>query len=145
MLCPFEWMTVYLNQSAPAAIKRGKKQLHSFFYTDVIFPARAEYFYFLLIFGWKHSCIILKFIAYDISVLDIRIHWGIKNSWCSFFSFCWLVLLFRESSKWKTYYCIAFIDFHHTKLYHFHSLSLGFILKIFFNFRLDIPLKYILI
>ena len=60
------------------------------------------------------------------------------------FSFCWLVLLFRERSKLETYYCIVFIDFHHTKLYHFYSLNLGFILKIFLKF-LDIPLKYILI
>ena len=137
MLCPFEWMTVYLIQSTPAEIKRGKKKLHSFFIRirNVVFPALAEYFYFLLISGWKYSCIILKFIVYDISVLDIRIHWGINNSWYSFFSFCWLVLLFRERSKLKTYYCIALIDFHHTKLHHFHSLSLGFILKIFLKIR----------
>ena len=31
-MCPFEWMTVYLIQSTPAEIKRGKKKLHSFLY-----------------------------------------------------------------------------------------------------------------
>ena len=33
------------------------------------------------------------------------------------------------------YLYIVFIDFHHTKLYHFHSLSRGFILRIFLKFR----------
>ena len=42
---------------------------------------------------------------------------------------------FHSPFKLKTYYCIVFIEFHHPKLYHFHSLSLGFILKIFLKFR----------
>ena len=40
LLCPFEWMMVYLIQSTSAEIKRGKKKLHSFFYTytECCFP-----------------------------------------------------------------------------------------------------------
>ena len=49
--------------------------------------------------------------------------------------------------KLKTYNCIVFTDFQHTKLYPFRpfqNLSLGFILKIFLkfaNFSLDILIK----
>ena len=35
----------------------------------------------------------------------------------------------------KTYICIVFTDFHHTKLYPFQNLSLEFILKVFLRFR----------
>ena len=37
--------------------------------------------------------------------------------------------------KLKTYNCIVFTDFQHTKLYPFQNLSLGFILKIFLKFH----------
>ena len=37
--------------------------------------------------------------------------------------------------KLKTYNCIVFTDFQHTKLYRFQNLSLGFILEIFLKFR----------
>ena len=37
--------------------------------------------------------------------------------------------------KLKTYNCIVFTDFQHTKLYPFQNLSVGFIFKIFLNFR----------
>ena len=36
--------------------------------------------------------------------------------------------------KLKTYNCIVFTDFQHTKLYPFQNLSLGFSLKIFLKF-----------
>ena len=39
----------------------------------------------------------------------------------------------------KSYNCIVFTDFQHTKLCPFQNLSLGFILKIFFKFRENKP------
>ena len=42
---------------------------------------------------------------------------------------------FKERDKLKTYICIVFTDFHHTKLYPFQNLSLEFILKVFLRFR----------
>ena len=59
------------------------------------------------------------------------------------FSFYWLVLPFRERNtsctaytvELKTYNCIVFTDFQHTKLYPFQNLSLLFILNIFLKFR----------
>ena len=42
-----------------------------FFYKNVVFPVQAEYSYFSADFRLKiYSCIILKFIACDISVLE---------------------------------------------------------------------------
>ena len=38
-------------------------------------------------------------------------------------------------AKLKTYNCILFTDFQHTKLHPFQNLSLGFILPIFLEFR----------
>ena len=58
------------------------------------------------------------------------------------FFFCIMLFFrpFRERNnfytvKLKTYNCIVFTYFQHTKLYPFQNLSLGFILKIFSNFR----------
>ena len=42
---------------------------------------------------------------------------------------------FKERNKLKTYICIVFTDFHHTKLYPFQNLSLEFILKVFLRFH----------
>ena len=56
------------------------------------------------------------------------------------FSSCWQVLPLREWNELKTYNCIAFTVFEHTKLYPFQNLSLGFILKIFFNVHKFQPL-----
>ena len=50
------------------------------------------------------------------------------------FSFCCLVFPFREWNKLKTYHCIAFTAFEHSKIYPFQYLSLGFILDIFLKF-----------
>ena len=66
------------------------------------------------------------------------------------FSFCWLVLPFRERNKLKTYNCIVFTYFNHTKLSPFLKSQppSGFFLKDsqnFANFSLDILIKYILI
>ena len=64
------------------------------------------------------------------------------------FSSCWQVQSLREWNELKTYNCIVFTVFEHTKLYPFQNLCLGFILKIFFNFRkfsLYILIKYIFI
>ena len=45
--------------------------------------------------------------------------------------------------KLKTYNCIVFTDFQHTKLYPFQNLSLGFqILKIFLKFRKSVQHRY---
>ena len=51
------------------------------------------------------------------------------------FSSRWQVLSLREWNELKTYNCIVFTVFEHTKLYPFQNLCLGFILKILFNFR----------
>ena len=64
----------------------------------------------------------------------------------------WLVLLFSRKRQHfytvylKTYNCILFTNFQHSKLYSFQNRSLGLILKIFltYNFSLDILLKQIL-
>ena len=60
------------------------------------------------------------------------------------FSFCWLVLPFRERNNFirsiKTYNCIVFTDFQH-KLYPFQNL----LFQNFANFSPDILIKYILI
>ena len=56
------------------------------------------------------------------------------------FSSCWQVQSLREWNELKTYNCIVFTVFEHTKLYPFQNLCLGFILKIFFNFRKFQPL-----
>ena len=37
MLCPFEWMTVYIIQSTPAEIKRAKKSITLFSLTRMLF------------------------------------------------------------------------------------------------------------
>ena len=46
-----------------------------------------------------------------------------------------VVLLLKERNKLKTYNCIVFTDFHHTKLFPLQNFSLGFILKVFLKFR----------
>ena len=52
------------------------------------------------------------------------------------FSFCWLVLPFRERNKLKTYNCIVFTYFNHTKLSPFQiATSVWFFLKRFSKFR----------
>ena len=52
------------------------------------------------------------------------------------FSFCWLVLPFRERNNFiQTYNCIVFTDFQHTQLYPFQNFGLRFILQIFLKFR----------
>ena len=64
------------------------------------------------------------------------------------FSSCWQVLPLREGNELKTYNCIAFTVFEHTKLYPFQNLSLGLFLKYsstFANFRLYILIKFIFI
>ena len=53
------------------------------------------------------------------------------------FSFCWLVFPFREWNKctWKTSTVIVlYLQLLNTKIYRFHNLSLGFILKICLKF-----------
>ena len=42
MLCPFEWMTVYLIQSTQAEIKQGKSNYTLLFNKNVVFPVQIS-------------------------------------------------------------------------------------------------------
>ena len=98
----------------------------------MLFPAQVEYSNFSTDFRQKIFLYYSWIIAYDISVLEYLGVSIIVSAGCSF---CWQVLPFRERNKLKTYNCIVFTVFEHTKLYLFQNLSLGFILKIFLKFR----------
>ena len=98
---------------------------------NVVFPAQAEYSYFSAAFRLKIFSYYSQITAHDISVLEYT---GVSIIVSAVFSFCYLVLLLKERNKLKTYNCTVFTDFHHTKLYHFQNLSLGFILKVFLKF-----------
>ena len=61
--------------------------------------------------------------------------WHFRFSWGISYSFKCMFLHTYMKYKWKTYNCIVFTDFQHTKLYPFQNLSLGFILKILLKFQ----------
>ena len=92
---------------------------------NVVFPAQAEYSYLSADFRLKIFLYFSKIFSFW--NFRLRIYWAINYS-APFFSFCWLVLPFRERNKLKTYNCIGFTDIQQTKLYPFQNLSLGFIL-----------------
>ena len=94
----------------------------------LFFPAQAEDSYFFADFRLKIFLYYSQIIAYDISVLDCI---GVSIIVSAGF----FVLLASLWNELKTYNCIVFTVFEHTKLYPFQNLCLGFILKIFFNFR----------
>ena len=99
----------------------------------LFFPAQAEDSYFSADFRLKIFLYYSQIIAYDISVLDCI---GVSIIVSAGF----FVLLASLWNELKTYNCIVFTVFEHTKLYPFQNLCLGFILKIFFNFRKFQPL-----
>ena len=98
----------------------------------LFFPAQAEDSYFSADFRQKIFLYYSQIIAYDIFVLDCI---GVSIIVSAGFSSRWQVLSLREWNELKTYNCIVFTVFEHTKLYPFQNLCLGFILKILFNFR----------
>ena len=69
MLSPMLWMVVYLIQSTPAEIKRGKKQLHYFFLYGMLFSRPGLNIFFFYRFSAENilSVLFLNFIAYVIN------------------------------------------------------------------------------